>query len=209
MVKVQLFLMIFLFSCSYLQSGIYLQVKNDKHLEKISKEYGINISYLKEINQNSVEKGSWIFVPTTKGIINIQNDNVNPAFIRRNHFLWPVPAVKKISSKYGKRWGKRHEGIDIPAPEGTHFLSSANGVVIYSGRGLPSYGNMVVIDHGKGFHSVYAHAKTLFVRKGQTVSKGEVIGQVGSTGRSTGPHLHFEIREEKKPVNPEHYLVFN
>ena len=204
-----LILLMFLISCSYLQSGVYVQVKNKHHLEKISKDYGVNISYLKEINKNSIEKGSWIFVPTKKGVINIQNEDINPVFSRKVQFLWPVPAVRKISSKYGARWGRRHEGIDIPAPEGTHFLSSANGVVIYSGIDLPSYGYMIVIDHGQGFHSVYAHAKELFVKKGQSVSKGEVIGRVGSTGRSTGPHLHFEIREKKRPVNPERFLVFN
>ena len=68
---------------------------------------------------------------------------------------------------------------------------------------------MVIINHGDGSHSVYAHAMKLFVKKGQRVSKGEVIGKVGSTGRSSGPHLHFEIRRNKKPIDPESYLVFN
>ena len=123
--------------------------------------------------------------------------------------MWRVPAVKKISSKFGRRWGKPHEGLDIPAPTGTHFLSTESGKVIYSGRTLPSYGNMVIIDHGNGVHSVYAHANKLFVKKGDRVLKGEVIGKVGSTGKSTGPHLHFEIRKNKKPVDPEPLLSFN
>ena len=103
--------------------------------------------------------------------------------------------------------GKGHEGIDIPAVTGTHFLAAEDGVVKYAGNKLSSYGNMVVIAHDDDLFTVYAHAHRLFVKTGDTVSRAQVIGQVGSTGRSTGPHLHFEIRKKKKAINPTKLLV--
>ena len=75
----------------------------------------------------------------------------------------PVPASKKISSEFGKRWGKNHEGIDIPAPQGSHFLASEKGRVIFSGNSLKSYGNMLIISHPGEVFTIYAHAKKLFV----------------------------------------------
>lgn len=98
-----------------------------------------------------------------------------------------------------------HEGVDFAAKTGTPIKAAAGGVVIYSDR-HPEYGNMVEIDHGDELVSRYAHASKRLVNLGQIVSSGQKIAEVGSTGRSTGPHLHFEIRHKDVPQNPSRYL---
>jgi murein DD-endopeptidase MepM/ murein hydrolase activator NlpD len=99
-----------------------------------------------------------------------------------------------------------HEGIDISAPFGTPILAAAKGVVTFAGW-MAGLGNMVEIDHGFGYVTRYGHASKLLVRKGQEVSRGEVIGQVGSTGISTSSHLHYEVRVDGKPVDPLNYVI--
>ena len=118
-------------------------------------------------------------------------------------FIWPVTGP--ITSPFGWRWGRMHEGIDIGAPEGAPIHAVAAGTVIYAGW-LGGYGNLVVIDHGGGFATAYGHQSGVAVSTGQGVSQGQVIGYVGSTGHSFGPHLHFEVRVNGAPVDPLGYL---
>ena len=123
--------------------------------------------------------------------------------------MWPV-AGGKINSFYGWRTGKRfHDGIDIMAPSGTKVFASKSGEVIYSSNRIRGYGNMIVIRHNAGYSSVYSHNKINLVKKGDVVRQGDVIAQVGSTGHSSGPHLHFEIRKGKYSVDPLKYLNRN
>lgn len=118
-------------------------------------------------------------------------------------FVWPVNGV--VVSGFGMRWGRMHEGIDITASTGTPIRAAAAGTVIWSGwRG--GYGNAVIIDHGGGLSTVYAHASALIARQGQRVAQGQVIALVGSTGNSSGPHLHFEVRINGVAVDPLLYL---
>lgn len=98
-----------------------------------------------------------------------------------------------------------HAGIDFVAPYGTRFMSAAAGVVV-STRRLPDYGNVIEIDHGNGIHTLYAHASKIIVQVGELVLKGQTIGEVGSTGRSTGPHLHFEVHENGQTTDPQKFL---
>jgi murein DD-endopeptidase MepM/ murein hydrolase activator NlpD len=117
--------------------------------------------------------------------------------------IWPVQGV--ITSPFGMRWGRMHEGIDIGAATGTPIYAAAGGTVIYAGW-ESGYGNLTVIDHGNGLATAYGHQSQIAVSNGQTVSRGQLTGYVGSTGHSTGPHLHFEVRANGTPVNPLSYL---
>ena len=118
-------------------------------------------------------------------------------------FIWPVNGV--LTSGFGLRWGRMHEGIDIGAPTGTPIRAAAAGRIIYAGYNSGGYGNLTMIDHGNGLSTAYAHQSAIYV-SGGSVSQGTVIGAVGSTGSSTGPHLHFEVRVNGSPVDPLGYL---
>lgn len=123
-----------------------------------------------------------------------------------DHVL-PLPVAGRITSHFGVRRDplghgeRRHKGIDIAAPAGTPVQAVAAGKVIFSGR-AGGYGNLVAIDHGNGFTTRYAHNQALLVSVGEMVTVGQEIAQVGSTGRSTGPHLHFEVLREGQAVDP-------
>jgi murein DD-endopeptidase MepM/ murein hydrolase activator NlpD len=117
--------------------------------------------------------------------------------------IWPVQGP--VTSPFGWRWGRMHEGIDIGVPYGTPIHAAASGTIIYCGW-ESGYGNLTVIDHGGNLATAYGHQSSIAVSCGQQVSQGEVIGYVGSTGHSTGPHLHFEVRVNGAPVDPMGYL---
>jgi murein DD-endopeptidase MepM/ murein hydrolase activator NlpD len=117
--------------------------------------------------------------------------------------IWPVDGV--VVSGFGMRWGRMHEGIDITASTGTPIRAAATGTIIHTGW-LGGYGNLVVVDHGNGLATAYAHASSILVALGQQVSQGETVSLVGSTGNSSGPHLHFEVRVNGVAVDPLLYL---
>jgi len=117
-------------------------------------------------------------------------------------FIWPVSGT--LTSGFGPRWGRMHEGIDIAAPAGTPIHAAAAGRVIIAGY-MGGYGNLTVIDHGGGITTAYAHQSAIWV-SGGSVAQGQSIGAVGTTGSSTGNHLHFEVRINGSPVNPLSYL---
>ena len=118
-------------------------------------------------------------------------------------FLWPVNGT--VNSGFGARGLNFHDGVDIAAPEGTPIRAIEHGEVIFSDQ-LRGYGNIVIVRHGGGFVSVYAHNQNNLVSEGQTVSRGDIIARVGSTGRVSGPHLHFEIRKNNAAQDPLRYL---
>jgi murein DD-endopeptidase MepM/ murein hydrolase activator NlpD len=156
-----------------------------------------------------VQRGNkWVFVSSKTGFQyyynKAQQDNSNYV-AEPGRFMWPVPTSKRISSFYGPRHGRNHDGIDIPAKRGAHVLAADSGKVIHSGW-MRGYGRIIVVDHGEGFHTVYAHNTKNMVKKNQKVSRGEVIAKVGSSGRSSGPHLHFEIRKNNKVRDPALYI---
>jgi len=117
--------------------------------------------------------------------------------------IWPVSGP--VTSPFGWRWGRMHEGIDIGVSYGTPIHAAASGTVIYCGW-ESGYGNLTVLDHGGNLATAYGHQSSIAVSCGQHVGQGDVIGYVGSTGHSTGPHLHFEVRVNGSPVDPMGYL---
>jgi len=125
-------------------------------------------------------------------------------------WMWPVPGYRSISSGYGYRniFGYRefHTGIDIPAAERTPIKATNSGVVTVASYQSTGYGNRVIVDHGGGYKSLYAHCYSLAVKVGDYVVQGDTIAYVGSTGLSTGNHLHFEIRVNDQYVDPTPYV---
>jgi murein DD-endopeptidase MepM/ murein hydrolase activator NlpD len=134
------------------------------------------------------------------------------ASVARLPTAMPIESYPYLRSSYGWRRNpftgqlSMHEGLDFSAPHGTPIRSAAGGVV-RTAQTHRSYGNMVEIDHGGGLMTRYAHAKTILVKEGEVVTRGQLIARVGSTGLSTGPHLHFEVRQDDKPLDPRAFLA--
>lgn len=115
------------------------------------------------------------------------------------------PSEGIVSSNFGMRWGKMHKGIDIANDLGTPIYAAMDGTVTYSGW-MEGYGKVIMIDHGNKLETVYGHCSVLRVKKGEKVSKGQRIGDIGSTGRSTGPHVHFEVKVNGVAEDPAKYI---
>lgn len=175
---------------------IYHIVQPGDTLYKISKLYNVQLGEL--IKLNEIKDPSHIFVGQTLKIPRYETPQ----------FIWPVKA--RISSSFGKR-GRNgfHSGIDIPAPKGTPIKAAADGMVVKSGKsldGYAKYGKIIIIEHTNGVRTLYAHNSVNFVKAGECVRAGDIIGEVGSSGNASGPHLHFEIRKNGRPLNPLKYL---
>lgn len=133
---------------------------------------------------------------------------------KNEQFIWPAAYSKTITCDYGPRIHPitkkkgTHTGIDIRATLGSNVYAAASGKVITAGWNT-AYGNMIIIDHGNGITTLYGHASSLVVKAGDTVNQGDIIMKAGSTGYSTGPHLHFEVRKNGTPQNPKNYLDYS
>jgi murein DD-endopeptidase MepM/ murein hydrolase activator NlpD len=193
--------------------GTWHVVAQGETSASIARQAGIPLEDLLEINglkkNETLEPGRPVFVlappkPSAAGTPTVTPPT--PAPTASNAPLrWPV-AAPRLSSMFGKRWGKDHEGIDMAAPTGTPVYAAAGGTVIYSGDQVRGYGNMVVLQHPDGLVTVYAHNSLLLVRTGTSVVVGQEIARVGDTGRSTAPHLHFEVRRGENPQDPMQFL---
>ncbi|MCD8392295.1 MAG: LysM peptidoglycan-binding domain-containing M23 family metallopeptidase, partial [Cloacibacillus porcorum] len=206
------------------QDGIFVKVAKRDTLTKLTDKYGStkeSVLLANAMKSESLIAGSEIFLPggklvavTELRIATNKNGRVRTATVKISSgsvrgFRWPV--LGQISSPFGWRkspFGRRrvfHSGLDIRAPRGTEIKAGASGVVVHSGW-MGGYGKAVVISHSKGLTTLYGHCSKLIARKGMRVSQGQTIALVGSTGRSTGNHVHFEVRVNGTPQNPLRHL---
>jgi murein DD-endopeptidase MepM/ murein hydrolase activator NlpD len=220
----RLLFLLLIFGCTPLGSssparvarqGAYHVVKPGENLFRIAKAYDLTYEELARANDikdpRHILVGQKIFIPGRAQPRPIERTAAADSASRSGSrgevaetvFLWPVSG--SLNSGFGPRGSGFHDGLDIAAPEGTPIRSVEHGEVIYSDQ-LRGYGNMVIVRHSGGIASVYAHNQVNLVREGQQVARGEVIARVGSTGRVTGPHLHFEIRKDNLAQDPLLYL---
>ncbi len=186
--------------------GKWVEVLNLKQLQAYAEQFGSGIDevyIINNINEKKFKK-SFVFIPYSDAYIQALMEKgiwLQPVNISYNEFIWPIGDPEKITSGLGRRWGRFHPGVDIPAPKGTLVRAAMEGKVIYAGY-CGNYGNTITLEHRDNYITRYAHNSVLLVKAGDYVQKGQVIALVGSTGRSTGNHLHFEIRCADIPLNP-------
>ncbi|MGH7934942.1 MAG: peptidoglycan DD-metalloendopeptidase family protein [Candidatus Binataceae bacterium] len=176
----------------------------------IAREYGVSGERLMTLNRISdprdLRVGQTLIIPghgfAAASAFGIPGEWSVPRASRQ--FGWPITAGV-VSSPFGMRHGVMHDGVDIAAPVGTPVLAADDGVVIYSGH-LRGYGNVIIIRHSENYVTVYGHNSVDLIREGARVSRGQEIGEVGETGRATGPNLHFEVRYKNHAQNPLAFL---
>jgi len=193
-------------------------VKKGETIYRIARTYGVEPRDLMEVNDLTdprfLRPGMEIFVPGAlrpldvpplpPGVVPEPEPVPSPEPAARDAMLrWPLQGV--LYSRFGVRQGQRHDGIDISAPEGTPVLAAGAGVVVYTGR-QSGYGAIVIVKHDGGLVTLYAHNSAVLVKEGERVEAGTPIARVGQSGRTTGPHLHFEVRDGTRPRNPLFYL---
>ena len=207
------------------QDGVFVKYEKNTNIDKFADKYGSTkdaIYFANKLNEKStINIGQELFLPggnitsTVEVASKVQRrtgiskiGKAKPK-VATEHFGWPV--FGRISSSFGWRrspFGKRrvfHAGIDIRAPKGRNIVAAQSGRVVHSGW-MGGYGYTIVLIHPSGVSTLYGHCSALLVSKGTQVNKGQLIAQVGSTGRSTGNHLHFEVRQGGSPVNPMRFL---
>ncbi|NOX97873.1 MAG: peptidoglycan DD-metalloendopeptidase family protein [Nitrospirae bacterium] len=189
-------------------SGVYHQVKRGEYLGRIARTYKVDMKTIMTANRlsdpNKLRVGQRLFIPGAKKVLGVDTYRTSAVSLKKNSFIWPVNS-KRVTSSYGMRNGRQHKGIDIAASKGARIVASQSGTVVYAGT-LSGYGEVIIIDHHNGHSTIYAHNSLNLVKVDDQVRQRQVIGRVGSTGRSTGPHLHFEIRKGYQTVNPLDYL---
>jgi murein DD-endopeptidase MepM/ murein hydrolase activator NlpD len=194
--------------------GVYYTVSAGDTLEKLAKTYQISVDKIVSFKANGLEE-PYTLVPGQKIMLPDGRKKVVPTNYYPMTFVGRAPAGAPTGSGrfawpthgyLSQRYWSGHLGIDIANAKGTPILAADDGYVRLAGRDTYGYGNQVVIDHGNGYYTRYAHLDKVLVKAGDTVKKNQKIGTMGSTGRSTGPHLHFEIIHNGTPLNPESFL---
>lgn len=209
---------------------VTVQVQKGQTLWAIAKKYNTTVDTLAAYNElknpNQLKVGQSISIPA----INVHEEpngiavravasrmgvlqrnsvkNSNEETIVPTNIKWLCPLRGPITSDFGKRGSGFHHGVDIGAEEGTKAYGVAAGTVSFSGWKNNIYGYMVILDHGNGWTTLYAHAKKVLVKEGQKVKAGQAVIRVGQTGKTTGPHLHIEIHQGNTVLNPHKYIPF-
>ncbi len=182
------------------------RVKAGESMWKIARMYQVSLDQLIAANTqiknpSLLRVGEMVKIPSHAGLTAAAMHQ--PSRGLRGLFAWPV--FGRITSGYGWRKGEFHHGLDIACPAGTPIRAAQAGVVVFSGT-KSVYGKTVIIRHANGMETLYAHNSKNMVKAGQQVKKGQVIALVGVTGRTTGPHLHFQINYKGETLNPSEYL---
>lgn len=190
------------------------QTKTEKILENtkmVRQSFITKLSDKEKELQTQIDEYNARFAEINSEILSLALQGIDTKYIG-GELAWPVPGYTRISSKYGMRTHpitgvyKLHTGVDISAPMGANFIAANDGIVTKAGYN-GAYGNMVIIDHGGGVSTLYAHGSEILVQVGQVVKRGEQVLKVGSTGYSTGPHAHFEVRLNGVVTDPMPYIT--
>lgn len=190
------------------------QTKTAKVLENtktVRQNFIAKLSEQEKEIQTQIDEYNTKFAEINAEILALAMEGIDTQYIG-GELAWPVPGYTRISSEYGMRTHpitgvyKLHSGVDISAPMGANFIAANDGIVTKAGYNS-AYGNMVIIDHGGGISTLYAHGSEILVQVGQIVKRGESVLKVGSTGYSTGPHAHFEVRINGVVTNPMPYIT--
>lgn len=187
------------------------KIKEGDSLWGLANKYSLSLQNLLKANnlkeEDTLEIGRKIIIPvTTDKVSDAAISTMSAPGFPEGFFRWPVYGI--ITSVFGPRDGKMHEGIDIAKDQGDLIRAARRGKVAFTGwRG--GYGKAVILNHGNGVRTLYGHASKILVNTGEEVYKGQPIARIGSTGRSTGPHLHFEILYKGNPLNPRDFLPKN
>lgn len=185
-------------------AGILHEIRYSDTLWDLAQIYGVKVEDICEAN--SLSEKSTLYIGQEIYIPGGMPGKYDKFYASRStmqdpnrKYLWP--AQGRISSFFGQRWGRMHEGLDIAALTGTPVVAAKAGRVVQTGW-YGGYGETIMIDHRNNVVTLYGHLSKILVEPGQQVEKGQTIGEVGNTGRSTGPHLHFEVRIQGEPIDP-------
>lgn len=192
--------------------GVLHKVGKGQTIWQIARGYGLPVQTVMAVNgikdESQVQPGQELILPGAKPFPGAGStgggQHVKTGVGIFSGYL-AMPVHGRLTSRFGYRWGRMHEGLDLAAPTGTPVHAAGGGVVAFAGW-KNGYGKTVIINHGNGYTTLYGHNSKFFVSAGQKVASGQRIANVGSTGRSTGPHLHFEVHIGGKVVNPAKYL---
>lgn len=182
-----------------------------QNTKKIRENYISKLSDEEKAKQAQIDEMTKQYEEINKQILELAEQGLDTQYIG-GELAWPVPGYTKITSKYGMRVHpitgqyKLHTGVDIGAPMGANFIAANDGIVVKSEYNS-AYGRMVIIDHGGGISTLYAHGSEFLVEVGQTVKRGDAVLKVGSSGYSTGPHAHFEVRINGVVTDPMPYIT--
>jgi lipoprotein NlpD len=213
------------------KQGVYHPVTKGVTLYRISLAYKIPIAKLMEANKlsspSALKVGRKLFISGAKAVLHVEpyvplsalekkdlerslemeqrppaeTEKERPPWLGKElDIVWPIQG--KINSSFGIRGKKLHAGIDIAAPSYQEVKAAMDGEVILARRSRKGYGNVVVLRHDLSYSTIYGHMNVIIAKEGEAVRQGQAIGGVGSTGKSTGPHLHFEVRHEGRPLDP-------
>jgi hypothetical protein len=185
-------------------------VRPGETLAAIGRLYGVNWQTLAKVNHlpdpHRIEIGQAMWIPPQGGTVRngARPLAVPSRFVPNGRLQWPTDGL--LSSAFGTRGGRFHGGIDISGEGGTPIMAAAEGMVMFSGRGPDGYGNAVMLDHGDGLRTLYAHNERNVVRQGDRVRRGQIVALMGESGRASGTHVHFEVHQHGRLVDPLRWL---